>query len=260
MNAYCKKRHSWHANTKIGNCGLLKVARFIWDDDEDDTPSTTPSGTSGSRFTDAILKPGAEGSEVVVLQEALIALGYDVGKDGADGDFGANTEAAVKRFQSASGLLVDGEAGPDTKRAIEAALEKLTPQPQPDKNPATTAATVEITGGTVNVRTGPGKKFANAGIVRKGAKLVLLDTRGWFPIMHNGAVRWITGKYTHEAAPGILEVSGLTVNVRTGPGGNYPVVGIATRGQKYSVVDTAGWVSVIHDSCARWVSEKYAKK
>lgn len=254
MNAYCKSRYSKKASTKIGNRGLLKVVRYFWDDETDSTPTPTPS--SGGRFTDAILKRGAEGSEVVLLQESLIALGFDVGSDGADGDFGPNTEAAVKQFQTKHGLLVDGEAGPDTKAAIERELEKLTPSAS---TPATPAGSIEITGGSVHVRTGPGTKFASAGIVYKGTKLAKLQTSGWTPIMHNGALRWMATKYLKEKATGIVEVTGATVNVRKGPGSDYGIVGVAKKGEAFSLPATEGWIAVSFDSCARWVSSKYAK-
>lgn len=72
------------------------------------------------------LRKGASGAQVKELQEALLRLGYDVGKSGTDGKFGANTELAVKRFQGDHQLTEDGICGPMTWDAI-AKAEK--PQP-----------------------------------------------------------------------------------------------------------------------------------
>lgn len=67
-----------------------------------------------------LLRLGSRGSDVIRLQAALNALGYDCGE--ADGIFGAKTEAAVRRFQRAQQLAVDGVAGRMTWAAIERAL------------------------------------------------------------------------------------------------------------------------------------------
>lgn len=61
---------------------------------------------------------GNAGEEVRALQILLMGRGYDVGKAGADGDFGANTKAAVMAFQRDNGLDVDGIAGKDTIGAL----------------------------------------------------------------------------------------------------------------------------------------------
>lgn len=55
------------------------------------------------------------------VQTALKACGYDSGK--IDGIDGPNTQAAVKAFQTATGIGVDGIAGPVTKKALFAAIE-----------------------------------------------------------------------------------------------------------------------------------------
>ena len=44
----------------------------------------------------------------------LIAKGYSCGRSGADGDFGSATQEAVKDFQRANHLSIDGEVGANT--------------------------------------------------------------------------------------------------------------------------------------------------
>ena len=67
-----------------------------------------------------LLKVGSRGDEVKILQTQLNQLGYDAGK--ADGIFGTRTDNAVRAFQKAAGVTVDGIVGDKTRKAIEAAL------------------------------------------------------------------------------------------------------------------------------------------
>lgn len=55
------------------------------------------------------LKKGSKGQAVTDLQQALKALGFSPGK--VDGIFGTATEKAVKEFQAAVGIDVDGIVG-----------------------------------------------------------------------------------------------------------------------------------------------------
>lgn len=64
----------------------------------------------------AILKKGSLGAEAKELQQALTRLGYNT--NGIDGIFGKGTEAAVRKFQKAKKLKVDGIVGPATKKAL----------------------------------------------------------------------------------------------------------------------------------------------
>lgn len=61
-----------------------------------------------------VLRRGMTGTDVKTLQAALIAYGFSCGAAGADGDFGAGTEAALKKFQAKYGLGADGIAGKGT--------------------------------------------------------------------------------------------------------------------------------------------------
>ena len=71
-----------------------------------------------------ILKRGSKGADVTQLQKELKNRGYKLGKsgknkDGIDGDFGKNTEKAVKQFQKAQKLkLIDGIVGKDTAHKL----------------------------------------------------------------------------------------------------------------------------------------------
>jgi hypothetical protein len=63
-----------------------------------------------------ILQLGSSGPEVIQVQQQLQALGFFSGA--VDGDFGADTEAAVVQFQQAEGLGADGIVGPQTWSAL----------------------------------------------------------------------------------------------------------------------------------------------
>jgi peptidoglycan hydrolase-like protein with peptidoglycan-binding domain len=64
-----------------------------------------------------VLKVGDKGRAVKTLQRNLRVLGWYRGT--IDGEFGAGTESAVKRFQSAAGLADDGVVGPATNRKLK---------------------------------------------------------------------------------------------------------------------------------------------
>ena len=70
----------------------------------------------------ALLRRGSRGGEVRALQQLLLQKGYDLGPCGADGIFGARTQAAVKAFQKDSGIKADGIVGPVTRGTLGTTL------------------------------------------------------------------------------------------------------------------------------------------
>ena len=62
------------------------------------------------------LQQGSRGSDVKKLQQRLKDLGYFSGS--VSGDFGADTEVALRAFQERNGQWVDGVAGEDTQRML----------------------------------------------------------------------------------------------------------------------------------------------
>jgi peptidoglycan hydrolase-like protein with peptidoglycan-binding domain len=62
-----------------------------------------------------LVRYGAKGKAVMVLQRALNKKGAHLS---VDGDFGPKTKAAVEHFQRSRNLTVDGIVGPNTWRAL----------------------------------------------------------------------------------------------------------------------------------------------
>ncbi|WP_417879841.1 type VI secretion system tube protein TssD [Vibrio sp.] len=60
-------------------------------------PSATLNQLAEGSFT--AYRKGDKGAEIKLIQQALMKLGFDLGKYGADGDFGSTTERQVKAFQ-----------------------------------------------------------------------------------------------------------------------------------------------------------------
>ena len=106
-------------NKKWTNWGELKGVSY--GTSQTTTPTTTPTAESSL----PTLRKGSKGEYVTLLQTKLIQKGYSCGSTGADGDFGKNTESAVKAFQKDYGLTVDGVAGKNTWAALEKDISPL---------------------------------------------------------------------------------------------------------------------------------------
>lgn len=85
-------------------------------------PDDEPAEETPSQETCMVELPelmvGDEGEAVRAAQSLLELRGFRCGWMGADGDFGAKTEAAVRRFQRSRGFERDGIVGPLTWTAL----------------------------------------------------------------------------------------------------------------------------------------------
>lgn len=164
-----------------------------------DAPQPAPAPKLGDRE----LKKGCKGEDVAELQRDLMQLGYALPKYGADGDFGSETEKAVKAFQTDHHLTADGVMHSDDYTMLFAALDGQTIEPGTEPpTPAPPVQQVEITGGSVNVRTAPGTTGTRVlGTVHKGDRLpwqgqiAEVDGRDWYLIEYKNQNGWVSSKY-----------------------------------------------------------------
>ena len=81
------------------------------------------------------LQYGDEGEAIKAMQTMLIFVGYSCGSAGADGIFGADTEAALRKFQKAAGIDADGLYGPISKAKLTEAYMKKNEETKDEEKP-----------------------------------------------------------------------------------------------------------------------------
>ena len=133
------------------------------------------------------LRTGMCGWRTLALQKALNQNGADITEDA---EFGSKTRNAVLDYQREHGLVETGIADAAMLKRLN-----LIELPQEKQQNADTGAYVQVTGNSVNLRTGPGTEFESACIVHKGDLLKKLDTDGWTAVEQNGYPYWISDRY-----------------------------------------------------------------
>lgn len=134
--------------------------------------------------SERILKLGCKGDDVMQLQKDLIRMGYDVGPDGADGDFGGNTKKAVMKFQEQHHLdPVDGEVGDDTRKVLKEILGRTeqteAPQKEPEAEPDTGIPRKNLQVRTIKMEDeGPDVKLAQAALQCWGYTIIVTGIFG----------------------------------------------------------------------------------
>jgi len=108
-----QKLESWdHTSTEDDHYDPRRFSTVSY---ETKKPSADNSVTN-NRHNSNFLKKGDEGSNVRALQEKLRVAGFYYGN--SNGIFGPITEEAVKQFQEAYNLDVDGVVGPATQQKL----------------------------------------------------------------------------------------------------------------------------------------------
>ena len=159
-------------------------------------------------------------------------------------------------------------------------------------NTATTtqSGTVKVTG-ALNVRSGAGTGYPVIGSLSNGAKVEIVETSGnWYKIKYGSGYGYISKDYvtvssssnsgstnngnsnsgstnnsnsntgssnTTTTQSGTVKVNGA-LNVRSGAGTNYSVIGSLSNGAKVEIVETSGsWYKIKYGSGYGYVSKDY---
>ena len=128
---------------------------------------------------------GDKGDDVRAMQRELLKWDKEcLPNYGADGDFGSETESALKRFQTEKGLPVTGVYDNATQAALKA---------------VGTLGNVRVTGNSVYVRAAPNTDGRILGVVHQGDLLPYQgqdSEQGWHLVIYQNENGWISGKYS----------------------------------------------------------------
>jgi len=179
----------------------------------ENTGEEVPNKNVAQDVSRSWLQKGDKGQKVKDMQIMLIGCGYSCGADGADGDFGKNTEKALLKFQHDNELKEDGLCG----NASRARLEKVYSNRTQMEKKEYQIGSVYTLQAEMKVREGAGTEYRakkhseltgdgrnhdadGDGCLDKGTRVTCKDVKrngediwirtpsGWVAAMHNGKV------------------------------------------------------------------------
>ena len=146
------------------------------------TPVTVPTPAPSN----PLLKEGMKGEAVIRMQKKLLEHGMNLGRYGADGNFGPTTKAAVIAFQKLKKLTTDGIVGENTWAALYTAPVKAAP--------AIIGTVTARTG--LRVRSGPSTNYHILGTLPKGTKVTIISLGGaWHKIKYGAGFGYVSSQY-----------------------------------------------------------------
>lgn len=125
------------------------------------------------------------------------------------------------------------------------------------------ADTGVIKGSVVNIRSGPGTNYQIVGTVYQGTQVTVSQQQGdWYKITIGNTTGWVNGSYITVQAAAKVTVTGTTVNLRSGPGTNYDIVGQVAKGDTLTYLGSEGsWYKVqTPQGKVGYISASYAEK
>jgi N-acetylmuramoyl-L-alanine amidase len=136
----------------------------------------------------------------------------------------------------------------------------------PKQGSAESGDVYEVGDIVLNVRSEPSSTGPVIGKLHKGDQVIAFNEHyGWLQTYYDGEEAWVAAHYlTKEnqenaitkSEPQELEVTGQSVYIRSGPSTDFAIVGSATIGDTYSMVETeADWYKIkLHDGSTGWIA------
>ncbi len=128
-----------------------------------------------------------------------------------------------------------------------------------------------VTASALNVRVGPSTDYQVIGTISDGEKYVAFDSytdsqgHKWWKFFYDDRVAWCASWYTEEISGEIVMINVTSwLNVRSGPGTSYKIVGeayhgmlFAKVGSQYNSSEGRTWYEIYYSSSVNWIAGEY---
>lgn len=132
--------------------------------------------------------------------------------------------------------------------------------PAPERNAFVTAS-------ILNVRKAPDVTSEVVGRLEKNSSIIIIgEKNGWYEISGQGGIKgWISSDYASETMSSVISsegsraikarINGTRVNLRTGPGMDYPVIGSLSNNKEVTLIFKQGdWYQILYNDKPAWVA------
>ncbi|MGL5311636.1 MAG: SH3 domain-containing protein [Peptostreptococcaceae bacterium] len=149
--------------------------------------------------------------------------------------------------------------------------------------------TMQVTGSSLNVRSGPDTTYSKLGSISKNTKVEVVEQSGiWYKVIFKNGYGWCSGDYLKDVSSNqgtnsnqssnsntsdnqsnsstigvlkTLQVTGSSLNVRSGPGTNYSRLGNISKNTKVEAIEQSGiWYKIKYKNGYGWCSGDYLKE
>ncbi len=184
-------------------------------------------------------------------------------------------------YVSSSLVSTEDPTGGETETAEATPAPTATPAPGAGSSTSSAYSVAEGSGqlvvtSDVNVRSGPGTSYSVLGIARVGETLTTTGTADegkWYRVTYNGQTGYVNRKLvsvqgysegtstTTATSGGTLEVIG-DVNIRSGPGTGYDIIGTAKAGATLEYINhtATNWYEVKQGDKTGFVAGNYVRE
>jgi murein DD-endopeptidase MepM/ murein hydrolase activator NlpD len=202
----------------------------------------------------------AHNSSFSVRSGDVVTTNQTIALEGTTGNStGPHCHWEIRRYGTP--LYLPGRVGETVVRGapLPYAYADLAPLEGPP--PPAPLKAYRIAASSLNVRSGPGTAYPILGTAALGQTYASTEqSGGWARIWFAGNTGWCSGAYLTEVhGVAAQKVTPATLNVRSGPGTAYAIVGTARSGEIYCTRGSSGgwWAIDFGGSSQRWFSGGY---
>ena len=131
-------------------------------------------------------------------------------------------------------------------------------------NQSTSSTTKVVNTNGLNMRNGAGTSYRVITVLNKGIKVeVISESNGWSKIKYDGRLGYVASRYldlesSNNVSTTKKEVNATSLNIRSGSGTNYSIIGKLSKGSKIDVIsESNGWSKIDYNGKVGYVSSQY---